>query len=165
MTQFSLRFRECKLNSTSLYQKLHFFPIIWDSPKIRKACSALTDRGAASLKTDIISRKSSKVQSPSLLELNTLQIWSPNGLTLSSGYWSTFAIESLAFLLCPTFSGANALNFLWALKINKKLIFFMGIESKFRFRSINVQNANVLCQYIPMHMFKARKLTVKFLFS
>lgn len=87
---------------------------------MRKACSALTERGAASLNTDIISRKSSNVQSPSLLELNTLQIWSPNGFTLSSGYCSTFAIESFAFLLCPTFSGASALNFLCALHTRKE---------------------------------------------
>lgn len=80
-------------------------------PNIRKACSAFTAFGASSLNTDIISRKSSNVQSPSRLELNIRQILSPNGFTCNSGYWSIFDRGSLAFLLCPTFSGARALNF------------------------------------------------------
>ena len=86
-------------------------------PNIRKACSAFTAFGASSLNTDIISRKSSKVQSPSWLELNIRQILSPNGFTCSSGYWSIFDIGSLAFLLCPTFSGARALNLWCALQV------------------------------------------------
>lgn len=87
-------------------------------PNILNACSAFTAFGAISLNTDIISRKSSKVQSPSLLELKTLQILSLKGLTRSSGYCRILAIGSLAFLLWPTFSGASALNFECALQIN-----------------------------------------------
>lgn len=91
-------------------------------PNILKACSAFTAFGAISLNTDIISRKSSKVQSPSLLELKTLHIRSLNGFTRSSGYWSILVIGSFAFLLWPTFSGARALNFWWALEISINLI-------------------------------------------
>lgn len=93
-----------------------------NKPNIRNACSAFTDRGAPSLNTDIISRKSSNVQSPSLLELNTLQMRSPKGLTRSSGYCKIFDIDNLAFLLWPTFSGASCLNFLWALKMQWKQV-------------------------------------------
>jgi len=104
-------------------------------PNIRNAYSALTVRGAASLKTDIMSKKSSNVQSPSLLELKTLQILSLNGLTLSSVQVMIFAMGSLAFRLCPTFSGASALNFWWALmKIVVNISGFI-LEKKAHFKT------------------------------
>jgi len=59
--------------------------VFFDVPNIRKAYSALSDIGASSLKTDMISRKSSNVQSPSRVELKIQQILSPKGFTFSAG--------------------------------------------------------------------------------